>query len=113
MQDGSLQLKKDELWELYQAQQRVASLKREITSQLKQASQAITGWDEKGLRMSQDGAIVANYHDGSLTSGIEFGGSDVLAANLRKLGKAQQALASARNKFDSIARGHGQGHALD
>ena len=30
MQDGSLKLKKDALWELYQAQQRVASLKREF-----------------------------------------------------------------------------------
>ena len=101
-EDESLQLKKDMLWEVYQAKRQVAGLKDKITFQLKSASQAATGWAERGLRMNRDGAIVANYSDGSLTSGIEFAGSDVLAASLRELDEAQQALASAQKKFDQL-----------
>ena len=101
-EDESLQLKKDTLWEVYQAKRRVACLKDKITLQLKRASQAATGWAERGLRTNPDGVIVANYSDRSLTSGIEFAGSDVLAANLRELDEAQQALTSAQKKFDQL-----------
>ena len=43
-EDEGLQRKKDALWEVYQANQRVTCLKHKITVLLKGASKAASGW---------------------------------------------------------------------
>ena len=97
----ALQLKKDALWEVHQASRRVACLKRKISVLLRNAAKAATGWEDGRLRVNDDN-LIANYPDGSLDSGIEFGSSDVLKAAIRDLVDAENGLASARREFDDL-----------
>ena len=100
-EDEALQFKKDALWEAHQAARRVECLKRKVTVLLRAASKAANGWTQRGLRVN-DGRIVANYSDGSLDSGIEFEGSDVLKATLVELAEAETAYTAAKRKFDEL-----------
>ena len=57
-------------------------------------------WAE--LFVNDDGKIVANLPDGSLSQGIEFGNSDDLRATLIDLGEARQEMASAEQEFNQL-----------
>ena len=101
-EDEGLQRKKDALWEVHQANQRVTCLKHKITVLLKGASKAALGWDEGRLWVNDEGSMIANYADRSLDYDIEFDGSDVLKAMLRELAEGERSLLAARKVFDDL-----------
>lgn len=100
-EDEALHRKKDALWEVYHANQRVTRLKQKITVLLTSASKAAKGWDEGRLWVN-DGSMIANYADGSLDSDIEFDGSDALKTALMDLAEGERSLSAARKAFDDL-----------